>query len=70
MEERFKVKNVKCGGCVAAIETGLQGLPGVDSVKVMLEGGQVTVQGGALDRAALAAKLRELGYPEVSSASE
>ncbi|HSJ48493.1 MAG TPA: heavy-metal-associated domain-containing protein [Gammaproteobacteria bacterium] len=65
MEERFKVKNVKCGGCVAAIETGLEGLPGVQSVKVVIEGGQVTVAGENLDRTLLSAKLSELGYPEV-----
>lgn len=64
MEEHFKVKNVKCGGCVAAIETGLEGLPGVQSVKVVIEGGQVTVTGENLDRALLSAKLGELGYPE------
>ncbi|MCA1804429.1 MAG: heavy-metal-associated domain-containing protein [Xanthomonadaceae bacterium] len=64
MEEHFKVKNVKCGGCVAAIETGLEGLPGVQSVKVVIESGQVTVTGEQLDRGALAAKLDELGYPE------
>ena len=55
---------MKCGGCVAAIETGLAGLPGVQSVKVMIEGGQVTVAGENLDRALLSAKLGELGYPE------
>jgi copper chaperone CopZ len=64
MEERFRVKNVKCGGCVAAIQDGLKSLPGVSSVEVTIEGGQVTVQGDALERTALAAKLGELGYPE------
>ena len=64
MEERFKVKNIKCGGCVAAVETGLKDLPGVQSVSVVIEGGQVTVQGDGLERAALAARLAELGYPE------
>lgn len=64
MDEQFKVKNVKCGGCVAAIEAGLKALPGVQSVEVVIDGGRVTVQGEALDRAALSAKLAELGYPE------
>lgn len=64
MEERFRVKNVKCGGCAAAIETGLKTLPGVHSVQVVIEGGEVTVQGDDLQRATLAAKLGELGYPE------
>lgn len=64
MEEQFKVKNVKCGGCVAAIEAGLKDLPGVQSVEVLIDGGRVTVQGEKLDRALLSAKLAELGYPE------
>jgi copper chaperone len=64
MEENFKVKNVKCGGCVAAIQDGLAGLPGVQTVEVTIEGGLVRVQGEALDRAAVSAKLGELGYPE------
>lgn len=64
MNEQFKVKNVKCGGCVAAIQEGLAALPGVDSVEVAIEDGQVTVQGDALERTALARKLGELGYPE------
>ena len=64
MEERFKVKNVKCGGCASAIEAGLGSIPGVASVAVVIEDGQVTVQGESLERGALAAKLVELGYPE------
>lgn len=64
MQEVFSVKNVKCGGCVTAIEQGLQALPGVSAVSVVIEGGKVTVEGDALERARLAAKLSELGYPE------
>lgn len=62
--EVFTVKNVKCGGCVSNIQNGLKGLPGVSGVEVVIAGGQVTVSGEALDRAALAAKLAALGYPE------
>lgn len=64
MQEHFIVKNVKCGGCVKSIQGGLQALPGVTSVDVVIEGGQVTVEGDRLDRAQLSAKLSELGYPE------
>jgi copper chaperone CopZ len=64
MEEDFKVKNVKCGGCVAAIQDGLAGLSGVQAVEVTIEGGQVRVRGEALDRALISARLGELGYPE------
>ena len=65
MQEVFSVKNVKCGGCVASIEQGLQALPGVSTVTVVIDGGKVTVEGDALERAQLAAKLADLGYPEV-----
>jgi len=62
--EEFRVKNVKCGGCVNTIRQGLQGLAGVKSVEVVIEGGAVSVNGEGLDRAALADKLQQLGYPE------
>lgn len=64
MQEEFTVQNVKCGGCVKAIQEGLASLPGVQSVEVTIEGGRVRVSGDKLDRATLAAKLAELGYPE------
>jgi len=62
--ETFRVQNVKCGGCVKTIRDGLGTMPGVNSVDVVQENGEVTVQGDALVRAQLAAKLVELGYPE------
>lgn len=62
--ETFTVKNVKCGGCVSAIENGLKALPGVDSVEVVIDGGKVTVAGSEISHEQLSAKLRELGYPE------
>ena len=62
--ETFTVKNVKCGGCVSAIENGLKALPGVGSVEVVIDGGKVTVAGSEISREQLSAKLRELGYPE------
>ena len=64
MQETFSVKNVKCGGCVKAIQNGLGGLPGVRAVEVVIDGGKVSVEGDDLDRAQLSAKLSELGYPE------
>jgi len=64
MTEVFKVKNVKCGGCVANIQKGLSPLPGVSQVDVTIASGEVTVTGEQLDRAQLSAKLTELGYPE------
>ncbi len=61
--ERFIVANVRCGGCVANIEKGLGSLDGVESVRVDQASGEVQVE-GSLDRAMLAARLAELGYPE------
>ncbi|MCW8827539.1 MAG: heavy-metal-associated domain-containing protein [Gammaproteobacteria bacterium] len=63
--EQFTVQNVKCGGCVSAIESGLKELTGVESVEVTIEGGQVTVSGESLSREAISDKLKQLGYPEV-----
>jgi copper chaperone CopZ len=62
--EIFIVKNVKCGGCVSAIENGLKSLPGVAGVEVAIDGGKVTVSGDDLSREQIAARLQELGYPE------
>lgn len=62
--EQFTVQNVKCGGCVSAIENGLGELPGVESVEVIIDGGKVTVNGDNLSREQLSGKLQELGYPE------
>ena len=63
-EEIFNVQNVKCGGCTSAIENGLGELDDVSSVSAEVDGGKVTVTGNNLDRAGIAAKLEELGYPE------
>lgn len=62
--EQFEVNNVKCGGCVANIQTGLSAMAGVEKVDVDQPTGKVVVEGSELDRAALSAKLAELGYPE------
>lgn len=64
--ERFQVRNVKCGGCVDTIRQGLLTVAGVNEVAVVIQGGEVTVGGEDLDRAALARKLDQLGYPEAA----
>lgn len=64
--ERFKVVNVKCGGCAGTIRDGLLTVAGVKDVAVAIPGGEVTVSGEHLNRAALAQKLRQLGYPEAA----
>lgn len=62
--EVFKVKNIKCGGCVANVKAALSKVAGVREVDVQIEGGQVTVKGDPLDRSRLSETLRALGYPE------
>ncbi|OCA92230.1 copper chaperone CopZ [Pseudobacillus wudalianchiensis] len=40
----LKVSGMSCGHCVKAVEGSVGELPGVDSVKVALENGEVQVQ--------------------------
>ena len=66
--ETFKVPNIKCGGCVKAIEDGLSALPEVTKVSASTERKEVVVRGETLDRRHLADKLAELGYPAETGA--
>ncbi len=63
MKLECTVKNVKCGGCVEAIENGLKNIPGVHSVCVTIESGVVQVEGDAINQQAVMEKLADLGYP-------
>lgn len=60
---QIQAQNIKCGGCVAAIETGLTPLPGISRVEVSIDTGMVRVEGDGLDEQAIRDKLAELGYP-------
>ena len=62
--ETFNVLNVKCGGCAGNIQKGLSELDNVKKVEVDIKTGQVQIEGEALEREILGAKLSELGYPE------
>jgi len=55
--------NIKCGGCVANIEKGLDGFAGITEVKVDVESNVVSIQGKELDKTTIEKKLNELGYP-------
>ena len=57
------VKNVKCAGCVSAIQDGLTVMDGVDAVTVDIDSGNIKISGQQLNRQAIADKLAELGYP-------
>ena len=54
---------IKCGGCVANIEKGLNNFDGINEVKVDIETNIVSLTGNELDKAAIESKLEELGYP-------
>ena len=56
---------IKCGGCVANIEKGLNDFAGITEIKVDVESNIVNVQGSELDKTAIENKLNELGYPAV-----
>lgn len=56
---------IKCGGCVANIEKGLDGFAGIVEVKVDIESNIVSIQGDNLDKTLISEKLTELGYPEI-----
>jgi copper chaperone len=59
----IEVDNVKCGGCVSAIQQGLSELPGVEAVEVEIASGRVSVEAERDLSAELAQTLRQLGYP-------
>ena len=65
---KFTVKNVKCGGCAATIQTALKETEGVSNVDVEITPGIVDVTTQNDDdstRAALSQQLSDLGFPEV-----
>jgi copper chaperone len=61
----IQASNIKCGGCVSAVENGLKEMAGITHVTVDIPTNKVTVKGAELDQAAIEAKLGELGYPAV-----
>ena len=63
MRIEIDAQNIKCGGCVNAIKTGLGTDPRVQSVEVDIPTGHVSVEAEGDIRAALETKLAELGYP-------
>ncbi len=67
MSFEIEVENIKCGGCAASIVKGLQALEGVTSASVDVERGCVAVEGDVALRPLVAARLQQLGYPEVGS---
>jgi copper chaperone len=59
----WHVDGMTCGHCVASVTEELLDVPGVESVDVVLETGEVSVSSAApLDRSAVAAAVEEAGY--------
>lgn len=56
-------QNIKCMGCVSAIQDGLKTLPGVEKVDVNLETKQVAISGHELSQELIIDKITALGYP-------
>ena len=56
---------IKCGGCIANIEKGLNDFAGITKIKVDIESNIVSLQGSELDKVMIENKLVELGYPTV-----
>ena len=67
MSFEIDVENIKCGGCVGSIVSGLKALDGVVAVQVDVEQGRVTVDGDDALQPEVCELLKKLGYPEVGS---
>lgn len=63
------VENIKCGGCANTIRKALGAIAGVIGVEVDVERGDIHVEGAEAARAAVTARLLELGYPESGAVS-
>ena len=61
----IQASKIKCGGCAANIEKGLNNFSGVTEVKVDIESNIVSLQGTTLDKTVIENKLAELGYPAI-----
>ena len=62
MEKTFEIQGMKCMGCVSAAKKVVEGLPGVTTVEIDLEGGLATVSGD-FDPAQVAQAITDAGYP-------
>lgn len=58
----YSVPGMHCGHCKAAVSGEVQAVAGVEAVNVDLDTKLVTVEGTALDDAALRAAIEEAGY--------
>ena len=59
---KFKVANMKCGGCTAAVKAKLEALEGVEAVQVDLASASAEIE-GSVDADTVIDTLTEAGYP-------
>ena len=57
--------NIKCGGCVSSVQSGLKKLDGIKNVEIDIPSNIVTIEGDGIDKTVIETKLAELGYPAV-----
>ncbi|MGB3411656.1 MAG: heavy-metal-associated domain-containing protein [Microthrixaceae bacterium] len=63
----YKVQGMTCGHCVNAVTEEVSAVPGVESVKVDLDSGTLSVQSqGNIDIARIREAVDEAGYELVS----
>lgn len=58
----LSISGMTCGACVNHVTKGLQGVPGVQNVRVDLASARASVSGDSLDVAQLTAAVEEEGY--------
>ncbi len=61
----YRVPDMSCGHCEAAVKREVSSLAGVESVAVDLRTKNVEVTGAALDDAAIRSAIEEAGYEAV-----
>ncbi|GIW74873.1 MAG: copper-translocating P-type ATPase [Phycisphaerales bacterium] len=59
---RLRIDGMHCAGCAGAVESALQGQPGVTTAVVNLASGSALVKGQGLDAASLARAVEQAGY--------
>ena len=63
------VENIKCGGCANSITKALTALPGINSVNVDVEKGEIGVDGDQSLQPEVLKRLLALGYPQSGAVS-
>lgn len=59
----YTIQGMTCGHCVASVTDEVGAVPGIKTVDVVLETGELTVTGeGPIDEAAVRTAVEEAGY--------